>query len=342
MIRKTTNESAIERNNRIRRTIVACMMALSLALLVVCTTGWVKEGLVAAQAAERYESAREEIVNSKSHDINFSAIHPVGNDVVSWIYIPGTVIDYPLVKGSDNDYYIDHDAYGNESKAGAIFMNWTNNADLNDPKTVIFGHNMRDGSMFSGLHNYESEEYGREHSDCYIYLDDGTVNHYKLRFYIFTDPNEDAVYIVSPTEETIEGASAALASVADICFDECHGGNLICLSTCTYHTLRTVVVFEFVDHQKPIQGVSEGMSEQGILPDSIKDADKTGQNGKVGSLLPEGTDDSGSRKDTVSDDSVSSNGGGLRGTGGFAGFLVPGASDSVSAGDLIAGTAVLQ
>lgn len=268
----------------IKARVATCIILVLVLLLTVFSVGWVKEGLVAAQAAETYDSAKADIVNSKSHDINFSAIHSVGNDVVSWIYIPGTAIDYPLVKGEDNDYYITHDAYGNDSTAGAIFMNCTNNADLGDPKTVIFGHNMRDGSMFSGLHAYEKEEFGTQHSDCYIYLDDGSVNHYKLRYYLFTDPSEDAVYLVSPTEETAERASAALSAVADIRYGECAGGNLICLSTCTHHIYRTVVVFELVDHQKPVVGVSEGMAEQGILSDSIKDDGQSGD-GKVGGVL---------------------------------------------------------
>lgn len=336
MARNRTFESAIERNNRIRYTIVSVIMAISLILLVVFTTGWVKEGLVAAQAAENYEVAKEDIVNSKSHDINFSAIHSVGADVVSWIYIPGTVIDYPLVRGDDNDYYIDHDAYGNDSTAGAIFMNCTNNADLNDPKTVIFGHNMRDGSMFSGLHSYESREFGQEHSDCYIYLNDGTVNHYKLRDYIFTDPSNEAVYIISPTEETIEGASAALKAVSDIDYGEYTGGRLICLSTCTYHTYRTVVVFEFVDHMKPVAGVSEGMSDRGILPDSIKDADKPGTGGTVDSSVSpnEIKEDEEQEGDTPADTDPVGTARKFR-FGTAASILTPGSDNSVSAGDLI-------
>ena len=246
------------------------IIASAIALLIFAT-GWLKEGLVAAQAAEQYEVAKEEIVSSKGHEINFSAIHTVGSEITSWLYIPGTGIDYPLVQGSDNDYFIDHDAYGNTSKAGAIFLNYSNSPSLTDPKSVIFGHNMRDGSMFSKLHNYESEAFGREHTDAYIYLDNGTVNHYKLRYYIFTDPSADAIYLVSPEEETTQQVSASLEDIADITYDHATGGNLICLSTCTNHIYRTVVVFELVDHKRPITGVSEKMSEQGMDESSLKD-----------------------------------------------------------------------
>lgn len=223
--------------------------------------GYLTEGLKAAAAESQYSTAREEIVESATHDINFAVVQAQGSPSTSWLYIPDTGIDYPLVQGQDNDQYLDMDAYGNPSKAGAIFINYANSRYMNDPKTVIFGHNMNDGSMFTPLHDYKDEEFGACHTDAYIYLVDGTCKHYKLRYYLFTSPDDEAVYVLDASESA-QDAAAKLKGEADIVYDENYlGGELICLSTCTYHTYRTVVVFEHVDDRRPIAGMSEKMKE---------------------------------------------------------------------------------
>ncbi len=223
--------------------------------------GYLTEGLKAAAAEANYEDLRVESVESGSHDVNFTVVKQSGASSTSWIYLPDTGIDYPCVQGPDNDMYLNRDAYGNPSKAGAIFINYINDKYFSDPKTLIFGHNMNDGSMFTPLHNYKDEEWGRAHSDAYIYTDDGMCRHYKLRYYLFTDPADEAVYVIDSAEDSRD-VSDKLKKEADIIYGEHEGGNLICLSTCTYHIKRTVVVFEHIDNKKPIQGLSEKTTEK--------------------------------------------------------------------------------
>ena len=239
--------------------IVDALIAVFAIALVVSVIGYLKQKLVATAASVKYEEVSETAVVGEHESINFSVVRSAGSTSTSWLYVPGTMIDYPLVQGPNNDYYLDTDAYGNKSKAGAIFINFANAPDMSDAKTVIFGHNMTDGTMFTDLHKYADESYGQVHQDAYIYMESGEVKHYKLLYYLFTQPLEPAVYVVSKADVALEEANL-LKEKADIVYSDATGGSLIALSTCTAHKYRTVVVFEYVDNAKPIIG-SKKMEE---------------------------------------------------------------------------------
>jgi len=86
----------------------------------------------------------------------------VNNDVVGWIYIDGTVVDYPILKTINNEHYIHRDWMGNEAFAGCIYEDFR--GDIDDTNfTILYGHNMANGSMFSAIKNYLSEDWGNEH-----------------------------------------------------------------------------------------------------------------------------------------------------------------------------------
>ena len=86
----------------------------------------------------------------------------VNSDVVGWIYIDDTVIDYPIVRGVNNDEYIHADWTGGYSFAGCIYEDFR--GDIEDTNvTLVYGHNMANGSMFSGIKSYLNEDWGKEH-----------------------------------------------------------------------------------------------------------------------------------------------------------------------------------
>lgn len=90
-------------------------------------------------------------------------IYQLNRDLVGWITIPETVIDYPVVQCANSDYYLDHDFYGNRNVNGQIILD--SNCDPYTPSynLVVSGHKMRNGSMFGGLTEYASARYWREH-----------------------------------------------------------------------------------------------------------------------------------------------------------------------------------
>lgn len=84
-------------------------------------------------------------------------------DIIGWIKISDTAIDYPVVKTDNNDFYLKNDVYKQPDKAGAIFMDFRNSGDFDDFNTIIYGHNMKNGSMFKSLLKYKDEDFFDTH-----------------------------------------------------------------------------------------------------------------------------------------------------------------------------------
>lgn len=112
--------------------------------------------------------------------IDFEALQKRNPDVYAWIQVEGTEIDYPILQHSeDNLYYLNHTIDGKEAVEGAIYTEDYNSKDFEDPNTVIYGHNMKNGSMFRGLHDFSDKEFFDENRDITIYLPD-EIRHYEI------------------------------------------------------------------------------------------------------------------------------------------------------------------
>lgn len=99
----------------------------------------------------------------------------INADIYAWIYIPNTKVDYPILQhATDDEYYLDHDMNNESASAGSIFTQHYNNKDFNDNHTVIYGHNMKNGSMFKTLHYYTEESFFESNPYVYLYLDGET------------------------------------------------------------------------------------------------------------------------------------------------------------------------
>ncbi|MEG2686705.1 MAG: class B sortase [Christensenellaceae bacterium] len=112
-------------------------------------------------------------IESADKRIDFAALHAINEEIVGWITIDGTKIDYPLTQAKDNDYYISHNAEKLVNRGGAIFLDKDASADFSDQNTVIYGHNMNDGSMFADLHKYENADFFLQHRFVDLYTPDG-------------------------------------------------------------------------------------------------------------------------------------------------------------------------
>lgn len=95
--------------------------------------------------------------------VDFDALREVNSDIVAWIYLEDTTINYPVVQGDDNNYYLKHMFEGSWNSAGCIFLDSRNASDFSDRHSVIYGHHMRNGSMFSALDEYKAQEFYNEH-----------------------------------------------------------------------------------------------------------------------------------------------------------------------------------
>lgn len=108
---------------------------------------------------------------------NLTSLREINPEVIGWIYIPDTKVDYPIVKGENNEYYLHNSWKNTKSGAGAIFMEQVNSPDMKDFNTIIYGHNMRSKSMFGGLSRYKSPTYLKEHPSIYVATDTGVYRY---------------------------------------------------------------------------------------------------------------------------------------------------------------------
>lgn len=107
--------------------------------------------------------------------IDFATLRDQNPDVVAWIRIPGTQIDYPVAQGDDNDYYLHHDLNGNDSASGTIFLDYADQADFSSLHNLFYGHHMRDGSMFKDICKYKDQEYFDKHKEILLYTPDREI-----------------------------------------------------------------------------------------------------------------------------------------------------------------------
>lgn len=101
--------------------------------------------------------------------IDFAGLQAMNPDIIGWIEIPGLSINYPVLQGKDNAYYLTHLADRKYGISGSIFMDYHNVPDFSDSNTIIYGHNMKDKSMFGTLDRYKDSELYEENPYFYIY-----------------------------------------------------------------------------------------------------------------------------------------------------------------------------
>ncbi len=113
--------------------------------------------------------------------LDFTTLKEQNEDIYSWIYIPGTKIDYPVLQDPDDiNYYLDHNLDGSSGLPGCIYTQNYNKLDYSDMNTVLYGHNMKNGTMFAGLHKFRDEQYFNDNRYIYIYTDDGHTLVYEI------------------------------------------------------------------------------------------------------------------------------------------------------------------
>ena len=132
-------------------------------------------------------------------EINIAALRAENEDVLGWIRIPDTRIDYPLLQSEDNDFYLKHTWQKQRNSVGSIFLEHLNRPDLTDFNTIVYGHNMRDKSMFGQLDNYSIEGFWETHPYVYIAIDSGV---YRYEVFAFLQAPVDSVtYSIRPQRD---------------------------------------------------------------------------------------------------------------------------------------------
>lgn len=167
--------------------------------------------------------------------VDFSALQQVNEDVVGWIYCEDTVINYPVMQGGDNDRYLHHAYDGTASRSGSIFADANNAKKFSDFNTIIYGHHMKDKSMFATLSYWGDQAYYEEHPVMWLLTPE---QNYKIVLFAgYTISANSDTYMIFPEageefaayQQMAVGKSDFQANVAPDPNTRC-----VLLSTCEY------------------------------------------------------------------------------------------------------------
>ncbi len=177
-----------------------------------------------------------------SNPIDFDAIQAENPDVCAWIQMDGIeVIDYPIMQSdaeTDDNFYLDHDMNGASKRAGSIYIQKLNSKEFVDSNTLIYGHNMLNGTMFGQLKKFRNKEFFNENRNIYIYTPGHILKYEIISAFVYDDRhilnsfNFDAEderqqffnECLNPTSFTKQVLEGATLDVND---------KIITLSTCT-------------------------------------------------------------------------------------------------------------
>lgn len=149
--------------------------------------------------------------------IDFAAVQADNPEVCAWIKVDGTNIDYPILRSGEDreeDYYLDHDISGKSKKAGAIYIQKINSGEFTDPNTVVYGHNMLNGSMFASLKKFRSTEFFNQNRKITVYTPGHILEYEIFSAFIYDNRHILNSFDFSDTESYQEFIDACLNPVS--------------------------------------------------------------------------------------------------------------------------------
>ena len=158
---------------------------------------------------KEYQKIQDLVINTEKKDdtkeeafsVDFEKLLEMNSDVVGWIrFDEPSEINYPVVQGRDNEEYLKRTFEANTNKLGTLFVDVNNPGDFSGRNTFIYGHNMKNGSMFAQLLKYKDDSFYKEHPYFYIYTPDGKVRTYEIFFSFVVKDTSDS-YIMDYADD---------------------------------------------------------------------------------------------------------------------------------------------
>ena len=184
-------------------------------------------------------------------DIDWASLRAINPEIIGWIKVPGTKIDYPIAQHDDNEYYLEATFDYTEGRFGTIFLDYESSPTFNDYHSIIYGHNMLNGSMFATFADFVEEDYFREHQDFLLATPDGGTWHLKAVSVVVAEGDEKL-------RQTYFSSRAEFESYVQSALDRCDFSESVDISkvnhlytfaTCSYQfdDARTLVFAIEVD-----------------------------------------------------------------------------------------------
>ncbi|MCL2819061.1 MAG: class B sortase [Actinomycetia bacterium] len=208
--------------------VILILLAFSLG----CYALWDSRQVFEAADSTRYAPFRP---SERDEGATFDQLGILNDEVIAWVKVYGTHIDYPIVQGRDNLTYLNTDAFGQYSLSGAIFLDYRNARDFSDVVSVLYGHHMDHNKMFGEIGLFIEKRYFEEHRSGMLYYE-GSEHGLEFIAFLHTDAYDELVF----SDPTMRGMTAheyldALKSVTlhsrDIDFEP--DDRLVLLTTCS-------------------------------------------------------------------------------------------------------------
>lgn len=228
-----------------KRRILNAALVLLLAAALICGWRLLSERRESAAMDAAADAAQGSKPAQDDDAMDFAVLQAGNPDIIAWLAIPGTAIDYPVLQAADNEYYLTHDAEKKPNKNGALFLDYRVHADFSDFSSVIYGHHMKSGRMLQNLVLFKDKAYFDSHGEALLYMPGRTQRmeifavalvhrDSPLYAYAFFSPAEQEAHLALLREKAMFFRDPNLAP----------GDRLILLSTCSYEyaDARTIVV----------------------------------------------------------------------------------------------------
>lgn len=225
-------------------------------------------------------------ISLSSLTVDWDSLRAINPDIVAWIYVPDTPINYPVVQGSDNDEYL-HKAFDGSTgwlaSAGTIFLDSANKSDLTDRNNALYGHHMNDGSMFASLADFVDQSTFDSHRDIYVLTPSG--NYRLITFAVVKTVGSDAIvqtsfaddasyrsYVQDKLDRSSVTQSGTVLTAADV-------KQSMLFSTCEYtqndgrSVLFAAVVETTAANDPYLTGTQSGTTNLSSNTDTVMDRD---------------------------------------------------------------------
>lgn len=166
--------------------------------------------------------------------IDFKALKQLNKDAVAWLYSPDTIINYPVMRADDYDWYLRHLPDGTYNVNGSLFLDYNGTQNFSGSLSIIYGHNMKSGKMFHSLKKYKEQAYFEKHPYMYLYTEKGNYRIDLIYGCVIEagEWRERAFMYEINLDSLMSHAAAHTTFTSKVSYTK--GSQVIALSTCSY------------------------------------------------------------------------------------------------------------
>lgn len=233
-----------KKGNAVLIVFIIFFLCIAIVAGFICVRKLLNDGKSKTQYREVRQEVVEEAEEGAPIKIDWGALKAINEDVIGWIYIGCLDVSYPIMKTDDNAYYLHRTIYRDYLYAGSIFLDMNNSTDFRDPNSIIYGHNMIDGSMFGTLYHIPYQNAAKDDPFFWILTPQGDYKY--AMFSAFGTVPETKAYSFFPVRDdsfiswALEMQNQSVVSFPAQSFSK--NDNVVTLSTCGATSAERTIV----------------------------------------------------------------------------------------------------